>query len=551
MNNADRKIHIVGGGIAGLAAAVIAIRDGKARRENISIYEEGRDPDAESGGNIVGGALDATKIKNKGYVMRGGRMFEAKYLCTYDLLSEIPDLDNPAISAKQDIKDFSAKFWWNSTARLVDDKCAVLPVKSMGFDMGDRMALLRLLFTCETELKNKRIDEVFPKHFFHTNFWLMWCAMFSFQPWHSASEMRRYLKRFIHLFPQIASLRCVEHTRYNQYDSMVRPIINWLNRDLAEGEQGVFRKGVCVEDIEFESTAPGKFRVARLKTRRRGEDGLHDIEMNDGDIVLVTNGSMTDGATLGDGNNAAPLKTATGGAWKLWKSMAQKFPGAFGDPDVFLANVDQSKWVSFTVSTRSKKFADRLFELTGQIFGREGLVTFKESGWLLTTHAHFSPVSPAHKEREEWVFWGYGLRPDGVGDYVKKKMADCSGGELLEETLRQYQFDDEVIREIMDPKVTDVVPCMMPWITSQFMPRELGDRAPVRPKAFENLAFIGQFAEADKDVVFTVEYSVRTAKIALRALLDPAIRVEEMYEANLLEKAKAVWISMRPAWWPL
>lgn len=31
------------------------------------------------------------------------------------------------------------------------------------------------------------------------------------------------------------------------------------------------------------------------------------------------------------------------------------------------------------------------------------------------------------------VFWGYGFFPDEEGNYVKKKMSDCTGEELLEE----------------------------------------------------------------------------------------------------------------------
>ena len=60
---------------------------------------------------------------------------------------------------------------------------------------------------------------------------------------------------------------------------------------------------------------------------------------------------------------------------------------------------------------------------------------------------------------------------------------------------------------------------MMPFITSQFMPRVKGDRPDVVPVGAKNFAFIGQFCEIPDDVVFTVEYSVRSAQMAVYQLL--------------------------------
>jgi oleate hydratase len=59
----------------------------------------------------------------------------------------------------------------------------------------------------------------------------------------------------------------------------------------------------------------------------------------------------------------------------------------------------------------------------------------------------------------------------------------------------------------------------MPYITSQFLVRKAGDRPLVVPKGSTNLAFLGQYAELPDDVVFTVEYSVRSAQIAVDTLM--------------------------------
>ena len=549
MTNKDRQVHIVGGGIAGLASAVFAIRDGEIPGPNIHLYEEGRDQDAQRGANSVGGALDATQVANKGFVMRGGRMFEEKYLCTYDMLSSIASYDDKSISAAEDIFRFTKEAGWCSTARLLDVNGQILNVRSMGFDWGDRWALLRLLLTRdEKKLSRKRIDEVLPDHFFDSHFWQMWCTMFSFQPRHSAIEMRRYLLRFIHLFPQIADLSCVYHTRYNQFHSMVLPVLEWL-----KGHGVDFQKGVAIVDMEFgEPKASGQYRVISLAKRTRDDASASIVELGEKDVVLVTNGSMTDAATLGDWDRPAPLKSEVGGAWALWRTLVKKRKGAFGDPEVFIGDVEKSKWPSFTVVTKSPKFAEHLFRMTNRTFGRDGLITFKRSSWFLTIHPHFAPVYPGHDGAKEFIWWGYGLRPDNTGDFVRKKMTDCGGREILEETLRQLRIDEATFGEVMDPKISTSIPCMMPYITSQFMPRDPGDRAPVRPAGAENLAFIGQFAEIDKDVVFTVEYSVRTAKTAIKSLVDESIEVKPMYEGyrNLRELLMAGWISVRPPWWP-
>jgi oleate hydratase len=549
MTDNSRQIHIVGAGIAGLAAAIFAIRDGKVSGRDIHIYEEGRDQDAQHGANATGGALDATQVANKGFVMRGERMFEEKYFCTYDLLSGIPSYDDKSISAAEDIFRFTKEAGWRATARLLDVNRGVLNVRSMGFDWGDRFALLRLLLTRdEKKLSRKRIDEVLPDHFFDSHFWQMWCTMFSFQPWHSAIEMRRYLLRFIHLFPDISYLSKVYHTRYDQFHSIVVPIIDWLTA------QGVdFQKGVAVVDMEFgEPKAGGQYRVASLTRRSSDDASSHVVALGDKDVVLVTNGSMTDAATLGDWDSPAPLNAEVSGAWTLWRRLAEKRKGAFGDPEAFIRQVERSKWLSFTVVTKSSKFPDHLFRLTGRTFGREGLITFKRSSWFMTIHPIFAPVYPGHDGAKEFIWWGYGLRPNNTGDFIAKKMADCSGKELLEETLRQLRVDDATFAEVMDPKNTTSISCMMPYITSQFMPRDPGDRPPVRPAGAENLAFLGQFAEIEKDVVFTVEYSVRTAKAAIKSLIDSGIEVPPMYEGyrNLRELAAAGWISVRPSWWP-
>ncbi len=62
--------HIVGGGIAGLVAAVFLIRDAGVQGKHITIYEQlGQ----------AGGSLDGSGEAEAGYLTRSGRMFEEHF----------------------------------------------------------------------------------------------------------------------------------------------------------------------------------------------------------------------------------------------------------------------------------------------------------------------------------------------------------------------------------------------------------------------------------------------------------------------------------------
>jgi len=82
---------------------------------------------------------------------------------------------------------------------------------------------------------------------------------------------------------------------------------------------------------------------------------------------------------------------------------------------------------------------------------------------------------------------------------------------------------------------------MMPFITSHFLRRESGDRPQAVPEGWANLAFVGQFCELPEDVVFTVEYSIRSAQVAVYALLglqrEPPPVYQGKYDPRVLYRA--------------
>ena len=97
-------------------------------------------------------------------------------------------------------------------------------------------------------------------------------------------------------------------------------------------------------------------------------------------------------------------------------------------------------------------------------------------------------------------------------------MRDCTGAEILKELLHQLHWEEHQ-EEIM-ADVVNVNPCMMPYVDAQFQPRAMADRPPVVPQGSTNFAMVSQFVEIPEDMVFTEEYSVRAARIAVYTLFD-------------------------------
>jgi oleate hydratase len=505
-----QHLWIVGGGIAGMAAAAFAIRDGGLAGANVHLLEESR---------LSGGSMDGAKSSTSvdGWVTRGGRMLEDDaYLCTWNLFSSIPSRDDPAVSVRDEIATFNERIPTHANARLIDASHRILEASEYGFDTRDRLELTRLLASSEHALGGKRIDEIFGEHFFATNFWQMWRTTFAFQNWHSAIELRRYFIRFVQEFSRIHTLAGVDRTRYNQYDSMIVPLQRWLQ------DHGVdVRFGHRVTDAHF-SERFGERRITGLSVE--ADAGREVIDLGYDDLAFVTLGSITSDSSYGGWDRAPELlRTHRDHGWSLWNAIAPKADD-FGHPDVF-SNVDENKWESFTLTLHGDALLERIVALSGNAPGTGGLMTWVDSAWLLSIvvpHQPHFPELPA----DTYTIWGYGLRVDRPGDHVASPMADATGREILVELVGQLGFDD-ILEEILE--TTDVTTVMMPYASAVFSPRSLGDRPLVVPAGSANFAFLGQFAELPEDVVFTVEYSIHGAMYAVYTLLDVDLPIPGIY----------------------
>jgi len=510
----DSKIYLVGSGIAALASAVYLISDAGVPGENIHILEQDL---------VVGGACDGAGNVDEGFVVRGGRMQEAHYVCYWDLLSRIPSYDDPDISVRDECFAFNQLFVANAQARLLKDGQKI-DASIFGLSSKDKFKLLKLTFASEQSLGNKSIADWFQPEFFTTNFWAIWTSMFAFQKWSSLAEMRRYMRRFMHLVGGLHKLYGVMGTKYNQYHSVVVPLQRYLQ------ENGVhFDMHTQVVDIDFDLDLESGKKTATALTII-DSNGLKDfifLEVND--CVLITNGSITESTDNGSWEKAPVLKEkSNSGSWMLWERIASK-DKTFGNPVVFSEQINLQKWYSFTATLKDTTFHDYMQSFSSNMHGTGGLVTMVDSNWLMSIVIAAQPHFPDQPENVK-IFWGYGLYPDREGNHIKKKMSACNGEEILQELWYHLK-----IQELMQPVVAsgkvNCIPVSMPFIDSVFMPRTLGDRPEVLPEGACNFAFIGQFVELPKDCVFTVEYSVRSAQTAVYGLFKTGKKVLPVYDA--------------------
>lgn len=521
-DDSNRHIWIVGGGIAGLAAAAFAIRDAGIPGHHVHIIEEL---------GLAGGSMDggASPRGADAFVTRGGRMLEERaYQSTWDLFSSIPSLEDPDVSVRQEVLDFNRRVQTHARARLIGADHAILDASRLGFSLRDRLSLTELIATPEALIGSRRIDEVFTDHFFTTNFWRMWRTTFAFQKWHSAAEMRRYCLRFLHVFANLDTLSDVRRTVYNQYDSMIVPLQRWL----VEHDVDV-RFGVRVVDVDLEDRGPDGRRITGL--RLQAADGEEHLVLGVDDLALITLGSITADARYG-GNDTVPelVRDRRDHGWSLWETIATK-ASDFGRPAAFFGNVDEHKWESFTLTMHSDTLLRRIAGYSGNEPGTGALMTWVESGWHLSIVVPHQPHFPA-LPADTYTLWGYGFEIDKVGDHVAKKMSQATGREILTELIGQLGFDD-ILDEVLT--TTDVTTVMMPYASALFACRTRSDRPKVVPDRARNFAFLGQFTELPEDIVFTGEYSIHGAMQAIYTLLGVDRRAPGIYHGILHPKASA------------
>ena len=536
----EKSAYLVGSGLASLAAACFLVRDAQMPGKNIHILEAM---------DIAGGACDGIDDPTRGYVMRGGREMEDHFECLWDLFHSIPSLEVPGASVLDEY------YWLNkhdpnySLCRATERRGEDAHTDGkFGLSQKGSMEIMKLFFTKDEDLYDKTIEDVFDDEVFGSQFWLYWRTMFAFENWHSALEMKRYFQRFIHHIGGLPDFSALKFTRYNQYESMILPMVKYLESHGVE-----FRYNTKVENVEFaigggagpkrEHTGVGQDTIQKIQatsgffkrnpastpTKKLAvridvdhEGDKSSIDLTENDLVFITNGGCVENSSMGSQNTPAPYNTEIkeGGGWDMWRKIAAQDP-AFGHPDKFCYDPEQTNWMSATVETLDQRIIPYIKNIckrdpfTGKVV-TGGIVTVKDSSWLMSWTINRQPQF-RQQPKDHCLVWVYALFTDKPGDYVKKPMRECTGKEITAEWLYHLGIPVEDIGRLAGEEC-NCTPTMMPYITAFFMPRAAGDRPDVIPDGSVNAAFLGQFAETPRDTIFTTEYSVRTAMEAVYGL---------------------------------
>lgn len=535
----NSKVYIIGTGVGGMAVAYYLIRDGQVPAKNITFIEQLQ---------IDGGSLDGAGNPKEGYIIRGGREMDMTYENLWDMFQDIPALELPPPYSVLDeyrlVNDNDSNY---SKARLIHKKGAVQDFSKFGLGKKDQLAIIKLLLKRKEDLDDITIEDYFSESFLDSHFWMFWRTMFAFENWHSLLELKLYMHRFLHAIDGLNDLSSLVFPKYNQYDTFVTPLRRHLQK---AGVQIQFN--TLTKDLDMHINTEGKV-VRGLITEQKGKEVTIPIREND--FVIITTGSMTEDTFYGD-NKKAPLITVdntTSGkspGWILWKNLAAKST-VFGKPEKFCSNIEKSSWDSVTLTCKPSPLVDKLkeYSVNDPYSGKTvtgGIISITDSNWLISFTCNRQPHFP-DQPADVLVLWVYALFMDKDGNFVKKHMPQCTGDEMLSELCYHLGIIDQIDEVIQN---TIVRTAFMPYITSMFMPRAKGDRPRVVPEGCKNLGLIGQFVETNNDVVFTMESSVRTARIAVYELLNLNKQVPDInplqYDIRHLLKAASTLNDGKP-----
>ena len=527
-----KKAIMIGAGLSNMAAAVYLIQEGKWSGDQITFYA--LDNYGSNDGSPTQDVKDDYWNKNhpmenqKGYIARGGRMLNYRtYVDLMDVLDQVPSMTEPGLTAAEDTRQFDAAHPTYDKARLLTGGQGIVDGGKLGLNNKSRKLLTQLIMmpdSQEEKLDNITIADYFKDNteFFESNFWFMWETTFAFRTRSSAQELRRYMHQMIYEFTQIEHLVGVNRTRYNQYESIMKPLINYLEK---EGCHIVLNRRVV--DWKFkDSKMQDEITVTGLHMVNTKTDENEFVPVDDDTAVIFTNGSITDSATLGDFNTPAAENMDYGAASSLWKKASDHFYN-LGNPDKFFADRDASEWVSFTLTTKNHLFLNEIARITTQEPGNalnsfistEPVTPLGQKDVTMSIVVHHQPHFTSQKPNET-VLWGYFLYPRRHGEIIDKPYIEMTGKEMLQELIGQLSKVDpgpinisDKEEEIMD-SVINCIPVYMPYASALFNNRAKSDRPKVIPKHSTNLAFTGEFVEQPYQMIFTENSAVRSGDIA-------------------------------------
>ena len=334
------------------------------------------------------------------------------------------------------------------------------------------------------------------------------------------------MQRYIHHIGGLPDFTALRFTRYNQYESMILPMVKYL-----EGFGVQFHYDTKVTNIAFDC-AGSKKQATRIDILHDGQES--SIDLTENDLRVYHQRRLRRELHLGQPGQARRVQARAQGGRRLGPVAQDRRAGPELRPprQVLL----RPRAVQLDERHRHHAGPAAFVPYIKKICKRDpfsgkvvtgGIVTVTDSNWLLSWTLNRQQQF-RDQPKDQLCVWVYSLFTDKPGNYVKKPMRDCTGKEICMEWLYHLGVPEDQIED-MAANSANTVPCMMPYIDAFFMPRAAGDRPDIVPEGAVNFAFLGQFAETARDTIFTTEYSIRTGMEAVYTLLNVDRGVPEVW----------------------
>ncbi|KAI3059583.1 hypothetical protein CBS147353_10521 [Aspergillus niger] len=416
--------------------------------------------------------------------------------CTEDLLSIIPSTSGPGKTLLDDLICTPREI--APTHILIKRGHKEQVCNARGVRMGWKLRIKLALFLRHSEeaLGRKTIRDCLDNEFFKSAFWAVWAS--------TAVEFRRCLRNFFHEILQsstdpVALNRCT----YNAHEDIILPMTRFLE------SQGADLKFNSKTTMITMGNDTGCQRVSTLQIYQEGIE--RTVTIGPHDVVIATLGSAISGSSNGTSTDPPPQELLPAEDyldenWSFWLGL---FPN-LGDPYSFCTRVTESRVECFTITSRQCDFFAKLTQENPETIAS---IVLPGSEWSLSL---FRPQSKttSGSSGDEQIIWGHASSPGCQGNYVKKPMLECGGMDILAELLQHFHTYSEV-----NLSNFTLIPRVAPRLAAPLLARNYKDRPRVVGTGAENLAVVGQFVEIADETAATMDYSVRSAQLAVYRLM--------------------------------
>jgi oleate hydratase len=155
-----------------------------------------------------------------------GSIFDREFRCALDLLAKIPTQAYSNINVAEQFLTFNKEHPLVDQTHIVDRNLRRMHDPRYGLNLSDGLRLAQLSLAREARVGRSAhyCKDWFSPRFFATEFWLLWSTLMGSLPQHTIIEFRRYLNRFVYLFPDLSTMANVLISQSNQHEAFVEPL---------------------------------------------------------------------------------------------------------------------------------------------------------------------------------------------------------------------------------------------------------------------------------------------------------------------------------------